>query len=77
MKNHDLITAATSVPKEVKYQICDMGYFNDAMKGYLIAGMRKQGFSESEIGRAVLGMRWAHDELTAAEAEKVYIGGAE
>lgn len=73
----ELIRAAASVPKEVKYQICDMGYFNDAMKGYLIVGMRNAGFSESEIGRAVRGMRAAHDELTAEEAEKVYIGGVE
>ena len=71
----ELIRAAVTVPEEVKYQICDMGYFNDAMKGYLIAGMRNAGFSESEIGRAVRGMREAHDELTAEEAEKVYTGG--
>ena len=52
-----------------------MGYYNDAMKGYLIAGMRRMGFSESEIRRAVLGMRSAHDELTAEEAEKIYTEG--
>jgi hypothetical protein len=49
-----------------------MGYYNDAMKGYMIAGMRRMGFTESEIRKAVLGMRSAHDELTAEEAERVY-----
>jgi hypothetical protein len=49
-----------------------MGYYNDAMKGYMIAGMRMMGFSESEIRKAVLGMRAAHDELSAEEAERVY-----
>ena len=69
----ELMSAAVSIPKEVRYKLCDMGYYNDAMKGYLIAGMRSAGFTEAEISRAVLGMRRAHDELTAEEAEKVYM----
>lgn len=68
----ELMSAALSIPEEVRYKLCDMGYYNDAMKGYLIAGMRRMGFTESEIRRAVLGMRSAHDELTAEEAERVY-----
>jgi hypothetical protein len=40
----------------------------------MIAGMRVMGFSESEIRRAVLGMRKAMDEKTAVEAEEVYRG---
>lgn len=77
MERQELLYIAASVPKEVKYQICDMGYFNDAMKGYLMVGMRKMGFTDSEIRKAILGMRVAHDELTAEEAEKVYTGGGE
>ena len=71
-KTQELLYRAASVPKDVRYLLCDMGYYNDAMKGYMIAGMRTMGFSESEIRKAVLGMRSAHDELTAEEAEKVY-----
>lgn len=71
-RERELMAAAVAVPKEVRYKLCDMGYYNDAMKGYLIAGMRLQGFSESEIRRAVLGMRNAQEEKTAEEAEKVY-----
>ena len=67
-----LLSEAARVPKDVRTKLCDMGYYNDAMKGYLIAGMRRMGFSESEIRKAVLGMRSAHDELTAEEAERVY-----
>lgn len=70
----ELMLKALEVPKEVRYKLCDMGYYNDAMKGYLIVGMRVAGFSESEIKRAILGMRRAHDEKTAEEAERVYIG---
>ena len=68
----ELLSRASEVPKDVRTKLCDMGYYNDAMKGYLIAGMRRQGFSESEIRKAVLGLRSAHDELTAEEAERVY-----
>ena len=71
-RERELMSAAALIPKEVRYKLCDMGYYNDAMKGYLIAGMRRMGFTESEIRRAVLSMRSAHDELTAEEAERVY-----
>ena len=75
MNVEELMLLAIAVPAEIRYKLCDMGYYNDAMKGYLIAGMRNAGFSESEISRAVRGMREAHDELTAEEAERVYTGG--
>lgn len=75
MSEDKLMSAALLITKEVRYKLCDMGYYNDAMKGYLIAGMRRMGFTESEIRRAVLGMRSAHDELTAEEAERVYTEG--
>lgn len=68
----ELIARAAGVPEDVRNALCDMGYYNDAMKGYMIAGMRKMGFAESEIRRAVLGMRAAHGELTVEEAERVY-----
>ena len=68
----ELMAKAIAVPEDVRYKLCDMGYYNDAMKGYMIAGMRKMGFTEREIRRAILGMRGAMDELTAEEAERVY-----
>lgn len=66
------MVAASRIPPDVRMMLCDMGYYNDTMKGYMIAGMRKMGFTESEIRKAVLGMRAAMDEKTAEEAEKVY-----
>lgn len=71
-RERELMAAAVSVPKEVRYKLCDMGYYNDVTKGYMMAGMRKMGFTESEIRRAILGMRAAMDEMTAEEAERVY-----
>ena len=66
------MVAASRIPPDVRMMLCDMGYYNDVMKGYLIVGMRKMGFTESEIRKAILGMRAAMDEKTAEEAEKVY-----
>lgn len=73
-RERELMAMAAGVPKDVRYKLCDMGYYNDAMKGYMIAGMRKMGFGESEIRKAVLGMREAMGEKTAEEAERVYRG---
>ncbi len=73
-RERELMSRALEVSPELRYKLCDMGYYNDAMKGYLIAGMRKMGFSESEIRKAILGMRAAMDEKTAEEAERVYTG---
>ena len=74
-KEKELMTQAVRVPEEVRYKLCDMGYYNDVMKGYLMVAMRNEGFSESEIRKAVRGMRHALDEKTAYEAEKVYYVG--
>ena len=74
MDKQDLMVLAMRVPKEVRYELCDMGYYNDAMKGYMIHGMRKMGFTESDIRKAILGMRVALDEKTAEEAERIYVG---
>ena len=56
--------------KEERYHICDMGFFNGAIQGYMIRAMKEAGFKPDEIRRAVGGLGWALDELTAAEAEK-------
>ena len=55
---------------EERYHICDMGFFNGAIQGYMIRAMKVAGFQPDEIRRAVGGLGWALDELTAAEAEK-------
>lgn len=71
-RERELMAAAAAVPEEVRYRLCDIGYYNDAMKGYMIEGMRIMGFSDADIRKAVLGMRRAMDEKTAEEAERIY-----
>ena len=72
-REQELMSRALEVSPEVRYKLCDMGYYNDAMKGYLIAGMRNAGFTEAEIRKAVRGMRAAMGEKTAVEAERIYM----
>jgi hypothetical protein len=71
-KERALMAEAIAVPKEVRYKLIDMGYYNDAMKGYAMVAMREAGFDEKDVIRVVLGMRTALDERTAEEAEEVY-----
>jgi hypothetical protein len=69
----EIVKASIAVPEEVRYMLFNRGYYHDVAKGYMIAGMRKMGFTESDIRKAVLGMRAAMNELTAEEAERVYM----
>ena len=71
-KEHALMAEAIAVPKEVRYKLCDMGYYNDAMKGYVMIAMREAGFDEKDVRKVVRGMRTALDAKTAEEAEEVY-----
>lgn len=73
MDNRALMAEAIAVPKEVRYKLIDMGYYNDVMKGYVMVAMREAGFDEKDVMRVVRGMRTALDEKTAVEAEKVYL----
>ena len=74
-RERELMSQASEVSTELRYKLCDMGYYNDVMKGYMIVAMKNAGFSTSEIRKAILGMRAAMDEKTAEEAERVYTGG--
>lgn len=71
-KERLLMAEAIAVPKEVRYKLCDMGYYNDVMKGYVMIAMREAGFDERDVMKVVRSMRTALDEKTAEEAEEVY-----
>ena len=61
---------AYALTEEERMHMCDMGFYNDVIRGYLIRAMKEADFQEEEIGRALSGLRWALDSMTAAEAEK-------
>ena len=63
---------AFALTHEERMHICDMGFYNDTIKGYLIAAMRNADFKNDEINRALKGLNTAFDDNTADEAAAVY-----
>lgn len=57
--------------QEDRFLICDLGFYNNVMKGYIIHALELFGSEDSEITMALGLFDRALDELSAAEAEKV------
>lgn len=55
-----------------RHALCDMGYFNTTIYGYMVEALEIAGFSREDIRKAIGGMRMALDETTAAEAEEAF-----
>ena len=51
---------------------CDLGYYNEIIRGYLIRAMEFAGFDAKDIDRALSGLHDTFDCLSAAEARVVY-----
>ena len=61
----------STLTEEERLHICDMGFYNNVIKGYLIEAMRNADFSKEDIMKALDGLKWAFDETTAAEAIEI------
>ena len=53
---------------EERFFLCDLGYFNDTIRGYLIQAMTNADFSKEDITKALGGLCWAFDDVSASEA---------
>ena len=62
-----------SMTPEERLTVCDMGYLNDSIRGYMILAMRDAGCSEKEICKAAECLHYIFDEVNAAEAAKVRV----
>ena len=60
-----------SMTPEERLTVCDMGYLNDSIRGYMVLAMRDAGCSEKEICKAAERLHYIFDEVNAAEAAKV------
>ena len=58
---------------EERFRVCDMGYLNDSIRGYMVLAMRDAGCSEKEICQAAECLHYIFDEVNAAEAAKVRV----
>ncbi len=64
---------AFDLTEEERMYICDMGFYNDVIRGYLIKAMQEASFEDKEISRALRGLRHAFDDMDAARAEQFYL----
>ena len=71
-KQQKMMAKAFALTHEERMNIIDMGFYNDTIKGYLIAAMRNADFKNDEIKRALKGLNTAFDDTTADEATAVY-----
>lgn len=63
---------ARALTHEERMHICDMGFYNDVIRGYLIEAMKFAEFNREDITKALDGLKWSFDRTTAAEAEDIY-----
>ena len=64
---------AFAFSEEERMHICDMGFYNDVIRGYLIKAMENTGFEKKEISRALRGLHHAFDDMDATRAEQHYL----
>lgn len=64
---------AYALSEEERMHICDMGFYNDVIRGYLIKAMENADFEKKEISRALRGLHHAFDDMDAARAEQHYL----
>ena len=69
----DNMEQVKNISEEQRYLLCDLGFYNDVIKGYLISAMQHAGFDKDATNRALTGLRDSFDKLTAAEAKDVYL----
>ena len=64
---------AFALTEEERMHICDMGFYNDVIRGYLIKAMENTGFEKKDISRALRGLHHAFDDMDAKRAEEFYL----
>ena len=67
----DMAKAVSLTPNQ-RYLLCDLGYYNEIIRGYLIRAMQGAGFAHEQIEKALIGLDHAFDDTTAAEAQQGY-----
>ena len=73
MKEHkeEMKWAQSLTQEEIDF-LCDAGFYNDAIKGYLITAARNAGLDREQIKKLLDGLYWAFDEKDKVDAEEIY-----
>lgn len=70
---HELTAWMQSLTPEQIDKLCNAGYYNDAMRGYLIAAAKEAGMDHDQQQALLNALRYCLDTLTKSDAEQVYI----
>lgn len=62
----------TAMTDEQRLLLCDLGYYNEIIQGYMIAAMEQGKFDREDVKRAIHCLHDCFDDLSAAEARKIY-----
>lgn len=71
-KQDELLKWAQSLTKEQIDFLCDGGWYNGTIKGYLIAAAREADFTDKQVNELLGGLRWAFSKKNKADADKIY-----
>ena len=72
--NHkEMIKWADSLTQDQIDYLCNGGWYNNTMKGYLIAAAQEAGLSKQQIRDLLNGLRMALSEKDKSDAEKLYL----
>lgn len=72
-KHRELLRWAQSLTAEQRNRLCDMGYYNDAMKGYALFAAREMHLTEEQSRELLRCFSYALDVMTKEDAERLYI----
>lgn len=63
---------AQSLTDDQRAALCDFGYYNNTMKGYLIAAARDQGLKLDAIRELLHSLSYMHDTMDKKDADALY-----
>ena len=62
---------ALEMTQEERLGLCDMGFYNQTIEGYLVEALRVAGFTRADIERATRSLHTVLDDTSAAEAAEI------
>lgn len=57
-------------PRQISY-LCDCGWYNDTIRGYLIASAERSGLTHKQTAELLQGLSSAFSDLDKSEADKL------
>ena len=61
-----------NLTNEQRLLLCDLGYYNEVIRGYVIRALEKVGYDDNTIDRVLDYLEVTFDDYTAVEARDTY-----